>query len=152
MCLEERIKMLKEELDRQSINYTPKQKEEIENIKKTVTVVKPGKQMVSIEIQANEQDIRDAYKGNITIIPLADGNDITDNLSEDNLMLESEEEEDDDEDVSPLHDTETSSNDVLSVLKSTLLKRKHSRELLNCDEDDESESDSDLKICEEICA
>ena len=115
--------MLKEELDRQSINYTPKQKEEIENIKKAVTVIKPGKQMVSIEIQANEQDIRDAYKGNITIIPLADGNDIRDNINEDNLMLESEEEEedDDDEDVPPLLGTETSSNDVLLVLKLSLI-------------------------------
>lgn len=146
--------MLKEELDRQSINYTPKQKEEIENIKKAVTVIKPGKQMVSIEIQANEQDIRDAYKGNITIIPLADGNDIRDNINEDNLMLESEEEEedDDDEDVPPLLGTETSSNDVLLVLKDKLLKRKRSREISNCDEDEESESDTDLKICEEICA
>ena len=141
MCLEERIKMLKEELDRQSINHVPNQKE-TESIKKTLNIANSGKQMVSIEIQANEQDIRDAYEENSKVSPLADKN--TNNFAEENLTLESEE-------IPSLLGAENSSKDVLLVLKDKLLKRKRAHEMSNCDE--ESDSDNDLKIvCEELCA
>ena len=146
MCLEERIKMLKEELNRHSENGVPLYKEN-EHVKSLYSM-KTGKQMVSIEIQANEQDIRDAYEEKST----ADvATNCAMNLAEETLKS------DDVSSMPSLFCPENSSQNVLTVLKEKLLKRKRPREnFSNCvdrESHDESEDDNDLKIvCEEVCA
>jgi len=68
MCLEERIKMLQEEINRQSLQrqiftQVDAEKKQTESSETPTTL---AKEMVSIEIQANEQDIRDALPESYT--------------------------------------------------------------------------------------
>ena len=62
MCLEERIKMLQEEINRQSLQRQLFAQVDVEKKQPKIpeTATSLTKEMVSIEIQANEEDIRDA--------------------------------------------------------------------------------------------
>ena len=153
MCLEERIKMLKEEIDKLPPESRPKiifketpmepEKESIDHTSlssptssTTAPPKKPKKEMVSIEIQANEEDIRDAlpesYADEKTLVhPLPD-------------LLPAH------ESVKCQHHTEPSSKEVLSNLKDKLMRKRVLESMLDGDEDSENDEDVLKIVCEEL--
>ncbi|XP_066924046.1 max-interacting protein 1-like [Clytia hemisphaerica] len=152
MCLEERIKMLKEEIDKLPPESRPKiifketpiepERESTDHANPSPTTStgappkKPKKEMVSIEIQANEEDIRDALPESYA-----------DEKTFDQPLP----------DVLPAHETlkcqlhtEPSSEERLTNLKDKLMRKRVLESMLDGDEDSENDEDVLKIVCEEL--